>query len=149
MPMREEFPVEPGKMIRTPTHPGVFFALDILPEFRARQLTVREIAELLGTTRQTLHRVMTGKTAVTADMAVRLGKLCGNGPHLWLAMQAQHDAWEARRRLGAVLKAIPTLREEGAFDAAMKRRRERPSKELGEARGMNLRRTHKPSRRSR
>jgi plasmid maintenance system antidote protein VapI len=46
-------------------------------------------------------------------MAVRLGKLCGNGPELWLSMQAHYDAWEARRRLGKKLDKIPTLRARG------------------------------------
>jgi plasmid maintenance system antidote protein VapI len=38
-----------------------------------------------------------------------LGKLCGNGPDLWLNMQARHDAWKATRRLGKRLEKIPTL----------------------------------------
>jgi antitoxin HigA-1 len=42
-------------------------------------------------------------------MAVRLGKLCGNGPRLWLALQAKYDAWEASRRLAKEIEKIPTL----------------------------------------
>jgi addiction module HigA family antidote len=95
-----------------PTHPGVLFERDILPEFRRQGRTIGEIAKLLKVSRQTLHRVMNGQTAVTPDMAVRLGKLCGNGPHLWLTLQARYDAWEATHRLSEQLKAIPTLREE-------------------------------------
>jgi antitoxin HigA-1 len=71
--------------------------------------TIVEIAQLLGVSRQTLHRVMSGATAISPDLAVRLGKLCGNGPELWLNMQARHDAWEAKRRLGKKLAKIPTL----------------------------------------
>jgi antitoxin HigA-1 len=56
--------------------------------------------------------VISGRAEVTADMAVRLGKLCGNGLDLWLTMQARHDAWEASRRLAPALKKIPTLRED-------------------------------------
>ena len=36
---------------------------------------------------------MSGATAISPDLAVRLGKLCGNGPELWLNMQARYDAW--------------------------------------------------------
>ena len=43
-------------------------------------------------------------------MAVRLGKLCGNGPDLWLNLQARWDSWEASRRLAKEVKKIPTLR---------------------------------------
>lgn len=42
-------------------------------------------------------------------MALRLGKLCGNGLMLWLNMQRRHDLWRAEREMGATLDAIPTL----------------------------------------
>ena len=73
--------------------------------------TIGEIATLLGVSRQTLHRIMAGETAVTPDMAVRLGKLCGNGPDLWLRMQATYDAWEASKRLKREVARIPMLRQ--------------------------------------
>jgi plasmid maintenance system antidote protein VapI len=43
-------------------------------------------------------------------MALRLGKFCGNGPNLWLAMQQAHDLWHRRRELGAELRKIPTVK---------------------------------------
>jgi addiction module HigA family antidote len=52
---------------------------------------------------------MAGETAVSPDMAVRLGKLCGNGPELWLNMQVRYDAWATAHRLGKKLEKIPTL----------------------------------------
>ena len=109
--MSEEFPVERDKITRAPVHPGVFFERNILPEFRRQNRTIGEIATLLGLSRQTLHRVMTGEQPVTADTAVRFGKLCGNGPDLWRNMQARYDGWEASHRLASELKKIPTLRE--------------------------------------
>jgi addiction module HigA family antidote len=108
--LAQEFVVGRDKITRLPVHPGVFIERNILPEFR-RQRTVAEIAILLGVSRPALYRVMEGHAGVTADMAVRLGKLCGNGPDLWLNMQARHDAWEASHRLAEDLKRIPTLRE--------------------------------------
>jgi addiction module HigA family antidote len=47
---------------------------------------------------------------VTPDMAVRLGKFCGNGPDLWLRLQATYDLWHAKRRLAKVVRRIPTRR---------------------------------------
>jgi addiction module HigA family antidote len=85
--------VKPEEITRPPTHPGVLFQRDILPELGRRM--IGEIATLVGVSRQTLHRVMAGESAITPDMAVRLGKLCGNGPDLWLRMQAAYDGWEA------------------------------------------------------
>jgi antitoxin HigA-1 len=109
--MAEEFAVEREKVTRAPVHPGVFFERNILPEFLRQRRTIHEIATLLGVSRQTLHRVMAGQSAISPDVAVRLGKLCGNGPDLWLNMQARYDAWEATHRLKEDLKKIPTLRE--------------------------------------
>jgi addiction module HigA family antidote len=106
--MGEEYIVDREKITRPPTHPGVLFQRDILPELGRR--TIGEIAKLLGVSRQTLHRIMAGETAVTPDMAVRLGKLCGNGPGLWLRMQAAYDAWEASKRLKREIEKIPMLR---------------------------------------
>jgi plasmid maintenance system antidote protein VapI len=42
-------------------------------------------------------------------MALRLGKLCGNGPDLWLNLQKSYDLLRAKHEFGAKIKAIPTL----------------------------------------
>jgi addiction module HigA family antidote len=89
-----------------PTHPGVILRDDVLP---ALKLTVSEAAERLGVTRQALHRVLAGTAAVTPEMALRVGKLCGNGPDLWLGMQQELDIWRAERKLENELKKIPTM----------------------------------------
>ncbi len=45
--------------------------------------------------------------AVSPEMAVRLGKFCGNGPGLWLRMQAAYDLWYAEKQMRAEIKRIP------------------------------------------
>jgi addiction module HigA family antidote len=92
---------------RQPTHPGEILREDVLPALR---LSVSEAARQLRVTRQTLHRILSGRSAVTAEMALRLGRFCGNGPDLWLRMQQAHDLWRARERLGAELETIPEHR---------------------------------------
>lgn len=47
------------------------------------------------------------RSAVTPEMALRLGRFCGNGPDLWLRMQQAHDLWRAREELRAELEQIP------------------------------------------
>jgi plasmid maintenance system antidote protein VapI len=42
-------------------------------------------------------------------MALRLGKLCGNGPELWLNLQARFDLNRLSREKQAEIDAIPTL----------------------------------------
>jgi plasmid maintenance system antidote protein VapI len=41
-------------------------------------------------------------------MAMRLGKFCGNGPHLWLRMQQSYDLWHAEESLRGELEKIPS-----------------------------------------
>ncbi len=91
-----------------PTHPGAVLREDLLPALR---LTVKAAAEKLGVSRQTLHGILAERTAVTPEMAVRLGKFCGNGPDLWLRMQMAHDLWQARRDLAETVKQIPTMQD--------------------------------------
>jgi antitoxin HigA-1 len=89
---------------REPTHPGAILREDVLP---AMGLFVSETARQLGVTRQTLHRIMAEKVAITPAMAARLGRFCGNGPGLWLRMQRAYDLWCAERELRSELERIP------------------------------------------
>jgi addiction module HigA family antidote len=65
--------------------------------------------ELLGVSRQTLYDVLKEKQPVTPSMALRLGKLSGNGPDLWLNLQKRYDLHQAQRELGEKIENIPTL----------------------------------------
>ena len=92
---------------RRPTHPGEILREDVLPSLG---LSVSEAARQLRVSRQTLHRILAGTSAITPEMAVRLGKFCSNGPGLWLRMQEAYDLWNAERRLAKELKKIPAHR---------------------------------------
>ena len=46
---------------------------------------------------------------MTPEMAVRVGKLCGNGRRIWLAMQQAQDLWQAEQDLSQQVAAIPTM----------------------------------------
>jgi addiction module HigA family antidote len=60
-------------------------------------LTVTGLAEAIGVSRQQVHRIMAETASITPEMALRLGKFCGNGPDLWLRMQTSYDLWSAGR----------------------------------------------------
>jgi addiction module HigA family antidote len=89
-------------------HPGELLREDILP---ALERPKTEIARMLGISRQTLYDILDEKQPVTAAMALRLGKLCGNGPMLWLNLQRIYDLEQAEMQLGDALEKIPTLSE--------------------------------------
>ncbi len=89
-----------------PVHPGEMLREDVLPAL-ARPKT--EIARLLGISRQTLYDILNEKQPITAHMALRLGKLCGDGPDIWLNLQKRYDLQIATRELGDALDLIPRL----------------------------------------
>ena len=88
-----------------PPHPGSILRLDVLP---ALDVTVMQAARELGVSRQLLHGILSEKLPVSAEMAVRLGKWCGNGAHLWLALQRDLDLWTAEQKLARTLSKIQT-----------------------------------------
>lgn len=90
-----------------PAHPGAVLRDDVLP---ALDVSVTAAARELGVSRQTLHTILAEKAPVTPDMAVRLGRWCGNGAHLWLAMQRERDLWDATARLADTIAGIPVRR---------------------------------------
>jgi len=90
-------------------HPGALLREDILP---ALDRPVGEVAHLLGISRQTLHSILTERQPVTPLMALKLGKLCGNGPDLWIRLQARWDLERLARDKAAEIAAVPTLAAE-------------------------------------
>lgn len=104
--MAREYPVR-RPIQSPPIHPGEILREDVLPALR---LSVTDAAKQLGIARQTLHRILAERAAVTPEMAVRLGKFCGNGPGLWLRLQQTHDLWHAEKRLSDVVARIPSHR---------------------------------------
>jgi addiction module HigA family antidote len=100
---------EPIKIGLPCMHPGELLREDVLP---ALGRTRAEIARLLGVSRQTLHAILTERSPVSPEMALRLGKLCGTGPDLWLALQTRYDLERLREAKRSELEAIPTLATE-------------------------------------
>ena len=86
-----------------PPHPGLTLRDDVLP---ALGLTVTDAAGQLGVSRVALSRVLNGRAAVSPEMALRIGKLAGNGPLLWLGLQQRFDLWHAERALAEELRSI-------------------------------------------
>jgi len=88
---------------RAPTHPGAILRDDVLP---ALGLSVAEAARRLHVSRQTVHELLAERKGFTPEMALRVGKLAGNGAALWLRMQQDFDLWHAERALADELRAI-------------------------------------------
>lgn len=75
---------------RAPSHPGALLRQVVLPELG---ITQGEFADQLGVSRRTVSEILHERRPITPDMAIRLGKLLGNGAGLWLRMQQALDVW--------------------------------------------------------
>ena len=88
---------------RRPTHPGVVLREDVLP---ATALSVSGLARRLRMSRQSLHRILAEEQPITAATALKLARLLGTTPDVWLNMQRAVDLWEESRRLADELANI-------------------------------------------
>jgi antitoxin HigA-1 len=89
---------------RCPTHPGELLREVVIP---ATGRSKSAIAALLGISRQHLYDILRERKPVSPNVAVRLGKLFGDGAEVWVRMQAAHDTWHALREVDT--SRIPTL----------------------------------------
>ena len=89
--------------MHNPPHPGEFITEVYL---EPNNLSGRELATKLNVAASTLNRILTGTSGVSPEMALRLSKALGRSPESWLAMQYNHDLWQAKRhvKLGNVGK---------------------------------------------
>jgi addiction module HigA family antidote len=94
---------------RCPTHPGTLLREDVIP---ATGRSKTEIARMLGISRQHLYDILRERKPVSPAIAVRLGKLFGDGGGVWTRMQAAYDTWHAERIED--VSGIPTLRAKAA-----------------------------------
>ena len=103
--MATEYPVR-RPIRRAPTHPGKILKDEVLP---ALNLSVTKAAEHLRVSRQSLYKIVNCERSITPEMALRLGKFCGNGPDLWMEMQKRYDLWKAQSNLCNEIDTIPTF----------------------------------------
>ena len=82
--------------MHNPPHPGEFIVAVYL---EPHGITGRELASRLGVSPSTLNRVLTGKSGISPEMALRLSKCLGRSAESWLAMQHGYDLRQARKRI--------------------------------------------------
>ena len=81
--------------MKSPPHPGELVG-DNLEELG---ISVTAAAKGLGITRQQLHNIIAGRSAIMPEMAVKLEKALGSTADTWLRMQMNYDLWQARRSM--------------------------------------------------
>lgn len=79
--------------MHNPAHPG-----EVLREFLPGDMRIGEVAARLGVSRPHLSRLLNGHTAMTAEMAIKVGLLTRTAPESWLVNQVRWDLWQASQK---------------------------------------------------
>ncbi len=79
--------------MKNPAHPGRIVRNACLEPLG---LSVTPGAEVVGVGRQTLTKIVTGRSDISAEIAIRLAKAFGSTASMWVRMQASYDLAQAR-----------------------------------------------------
>ena len=91
---------------REPIHPGEFLREEYMADLG---LSVADLARRLGVTRQTVNDIVREKRGLSPDMCLRLGRLFGTTPQLWMNMQAKVDIWNSMTLHADDIEAIEPM----------------------------------------
>ncbi len=97
---------ERGAVTRAPTHPGAILREDVLP---ALGVSKAEFARSIHVSRQMLYDILNEARPITTAMALRLGKVLGNGPNVWIGMQQKYDLFHTEQDMAEELDQMHVL----------------------------------------
>ncbi len=101
-------------IIYPPIHPGEI----LLEEFmEPLGLTQNQLARDLGVDPGRINRIVTGKTRITADTALRLARYFGTTPQLWMNLQTKYDLEVAMDKNAEEIEKRVRIRSGGATTA--------------------------------
>ena len=90
-----------------PVHPGEILKEDVLP---SAGLSVTAAAKALGVSRQLLHDILSERRPLSAVMCLKLSRLLGGSPEVWMRLQAAYDlkmAERDRKVMKRVVRIVP------------------------------------------
>jgi antitoxin HigA-1 len=90
-----------------PVHPGEIIKQDILPSVG---LSVTAAAKALGVSRQMLHDILAERKPLSAVMCLKVSRLFGGTPELWMRLQAAYDLKKAaqdKKVMARVARIVP------------------------------------------
>jgi antitoxin HigA-1 len=90
-----------------PIHPGEILREDVLP---SAGLSVMAAAKSLNVSRQMLHGILAGRKPLSAVMCLKIARLFGGSPELWIRLQATYDLKKSEQNkkiMARVAKIVP------------------------------------------
>ena len=92
-------------------HPGTALREDFLPDLG---WTPYKLAKEIGITQSHLTQILNAEKSVTANIALRLGRLFNQTPEFWLNMQAAYDIEVAKDAYAAQIDQVTPIRSRNA-----------------------------------
>jgi len=80
--------------MHNPPHPGEFIRATYIEPF---DISIRSLADSLGVSPSTLTRIISQRSGISPEMALRLSKALGRSPESWLAMQHNYDLYQVKK----------------------------------------------------
>lgn len=105
---KAHYNVEEDKLPAFNIHPGE----DLQDELKARNMTQKQFAELIGLQANMLNEVIQGKRRITPQIALRLEAGLQISADFWLKGQQMYDLYEARKNNQETLATIREKREQ-------------------------------------
>ena len=98
-----------------PVHPGEIIKQDILPSVG---LSVTAAAKALGVSRQMLHDILAERRPLSAIICLKIARLFGSSPEVWMRLQAAYDLKKAaqnKKVMARVARIVPVKPVEEAL----------------------------------
>ena len=89
-----------------PLHPGEILREEFLIPLA---LSAGQVARALGVPRTRIERIVSERTGISADTALRLERLLGTSARFWMNAQAAFDLEEAQASSGDAISRIVRL----------------------------------------
>jgi antitoxin HigA-1 len=86
-----------------PVHPGDVLREDFMLPLK---LSAYAVAKAVGATPIAISQICRGKRSVSAEMALKLGRLFNVSPELWMGIQADYDLEVARRKSASAIERL-------------------------------------------
>ena len=94
-----------------PLHPGEILREEFIIPLG---LTAGRVARAIGVPRTRIERIVAEQTGISADTAIRLGRLFGVNAQFWMNAQAAYDLETAQVAIGDKLSEIKRHKEHAA-----------------------------------
>jgi len=92
--------------VAPPPSPGDVLREKLLDDARLNQA---ELAQALGISRPRLNMILKGRCQLSAEIALRIERVFGISPHMWLRVRSDFEIFEERQRMSEELESLQHL----------------------------------------